>query len=60
MLGNREVESALDGLGLRLGMQRSLGPLDLGRVQLKVFVSSFGRRGHRIIPVFSPVYHRCT
>jgi hypothetical protein len=45
---NREVQSALDGFGFRLGMQRSLGALDLRRVQLKVFVGSFGRCRHWI------------
>src|SRR5271157_2300329 len=51
MLRNREVQSALDGFGFGLGMQRSLGALDLCRIQLKVFVSSFGRCGHRITPL---------
>ena len=45
VLSNRKIESALDGFGLRLGMQRSLGTFDLGSVQLKVFVSSFGKSG---------------
>jgi hypothetical protein len=30
MLRNREIQSALDGLGVRLGMRWSLGTLDLG------------------------------
>jgi hypothetical protein len=47
---NREVQSALDGFGLRLGMQRSLGVLDLGLVQLEVFVGSLDYCGHRIAP----------
>lgn len=50
MFRNREVQRALDGLGFRLGMQRSLGELDLGRVQLKVFVGSLGRCRHGIAP----------
>jgi len=40
----------LDGLSFGSCTQRSLGELDLGRVQLKMLVSSFGRRGHRITP----------
>jgi len=50
MLHNREVQSTLDGFGFRLGMQRSLGALDLGRVQLKMFVGSLGRCRHAIAP----------
>ena len=59
VLRNREIESALDGFGLCLGVQHSLGALDLGWVQLKVFVSSFGQGSHRITPL-PPVYHLCT
>src|SRR5215469_14122258 len=47
---DREIQSPLNGLSLRLGVQSSLGALNLGRVQLKVFVGSLGCCRHDFVP----------
>ena len=47
MFGNRQVQSALDGLSLSLRLQKFLSALDLPCVQLKVLVRAISCRGHR-------------
>ena len=47
---DRKIQSPLNGLSLRLRVQSSLGALNLGRVQLKVFVGSLGCCRHEIVP----------
>src|SRR5215469_5091703 len=52
---DREIQSPLNGLSLRLRVQSSLGALNLGRVQLKVFVGSLGCCRHEIVPVIASI-----
>ena len=53
---DREIQRSLNGLSLRLGVQSSLGALDLGSVQQKVFVGSLSCRRHANCPPVVQVY----
>src|SRR5271165_487141 len=52
MLRNREFQNALDRLSFGFCVQCFLSTFDLGRVQLTVLVSSFGRCG-QLIRIFN-------
>src|SRR5215469_6088643 len=52
---DRKIQSPLNGLSLRLRVQNSLGALNLGRVQLKVFVGSLGCCRHEMFPVIESI-----
>ena len=52
---DREIQRSLNCLSLRLGVQSSLGALNLGGVQLKAFVGSLGCCRHKIVPVAASI-----